>query len=191
MLDVKQKFLEVGALLEGHFILSSGLHSKFYMQSAKVLQNPKDAEILGKMIADKLIELNIECDFVVSPAMGGIIIGHEVARALNKSFLFTERVEGKMSLRRGFYLPENSKVVIVEDVFTTGKSTKEVIDLMNDLKVKTIACCSIVDRSGGKIDFNLPKISLLTLNIENYDLENCPLCKQGITIEKPGSRGLK
>ena len=187
-LDIKKMFIESKALLEGHFVLSSGLHSGFYMQSARVLQNPKTAELFGRMIASEIKKMNIETDIVVSPAMGGLIIGHEVARALDHNFLFTERVEGEMQLRRGFTLDKNSKVVIVEDVFTTGKSTREVIDLITGFGSKVVCCCSIVDRSGGTVQFGIPKISLINLNIENHEKENCPLCKQGIQIQKPGSR---
>ena len=190
-LDIKKMFIQSNALLEGHFVLSSGLHSGFYMQSAKVLQDPKTAELFSKMLTEEIFRMNIKSNIVVSPAMGGIIIGHEVARALGHNFLFTERVDGEMKLRRGFVLDKCAKVVIVEDVFTTGKSTREVIDLICRLGAEVVCCCSIVDRSSGTIDFGIPKISLLDLNIENYDDANCPFCKKGIEIEKPGSRFLK
>jgi orotate phosphoribosyltransferase len=190
-LDIKNMFLESKALLEGHFVLSSGLHSSFYMQSAKVLQNPKTAELFGKIIALEMKKMNIETDIVVSPAMGGIIIGHEVARALGQNFLFTERVDGEMQLRRGFSLEKDAQVVIVEDVFTTGKSTREVIDLLTNLGANVVCCCSIVDRSGGTVKFSIPKISLLDLNIQNYEPSHCPLCAKGIEVQKPGSRFLK
>ena len=175
-MDIKKIFIDSKALLEGHFVLSSGLHSGFYMQSAKVLQNPKTAELFGKMLAYEIKNLNIGSDIVVSPAMGGLIIGHEVARALGHDFLFTERADGEMQLRRGFELQKDAKVVIVEDVFTTGKSTNEVIALLKSLGAKVVCCCSIVDRSGGDVEFGIPKISLLNLKIENYSNEKCPLC---------------
>lgn len=190
-MDIKKIFIDSKALLEGHFVLSSGLHSGFYMQSAKVLQNPKTAELFGKMLAYEIKNLNIGSDIVVSPAMGGLIIGHEVARALGHDFLFTERADGEMQLRRGFELQKDAKVVIVEDVFTTGKSTNEVIALLKSLGAKVVCCCSIVDRSGGDVEFGIPKISLLNLKIENYSNEKCPLCEKGIEIQKPGSRFIK
>jgi orotate phosphoribosyltransferase len=187
-MDIKKMFIDSNALLEGHFVLSSGLHSNFYMQSAKVLQKPENAELLGIMIAESIKQKNIDYDIVVSPAMGGVIIGYEVARKIGTDFLFTERVNGAMVLRRGFELKQNQKVVIIEDVFTTGKSTKEVISLVETLGAKVTCCCSIVDRSGGNVEFKVPKISLMTLDIQNYNEEDCPLCKQGLKIDKPGSR---
>ncbi|MFC1485262.1 orotate phosphoribosyltransferase [bacterium] len=188
MVDIKKVFFECGALFEGHFLLSSGLHSSCYMQSAKVLQNPKNAEMFGELIAEKIKEIGLIPDLVVAPAMGGLIVGHEVARALGLDFVFTERVEGQMTIRRGFKIEEGMKILIVEDVFTTGKSTREVIDLINSNKAQVIGCASIVDRSGGQVDFGMPKISLLTLDIKNYEPNDCPLCKEGLPVEKPGSR---
>ena len=191
IMDIKKMFLDSKALLEGHFQLSSGLHSEFYLQSAKVLQNIKNAEILRKMIADKIKDLGCIIDIVVAPAMGGLIIGHEVARALGKDFVFTERVDSQMMLRRGFVLEKWQKIALIEDVFTTGKSTKEVMSLLDTMGAETSCCASIVDRSGGKLNFGLPQISLLTLDIKSYKEENCPLCQSGKIIEKPGSRFLK
>jgi orotate phosphoribosyltransferase len=161
------------------------------MQSAKVLQNTKNAEILGKMIADKIKEQNLEVEMVVAPAMGGLIIGHEVASSLGKDFVFTERVDGEMLLRRGFEIAKGTKIALIEDVFTTGKSTREVITLLDSMGVSTVCCCSIVDRSGGNVSFGLPKISLLTLDIKSYQEQDCPMCKKGLKIERPGSRFLK
>lgn len=184
-------FKEKGALLEGHFQLSSGLHSSMYLQSALVLSDTDYAEKLGKFLADKIKTLVGEIDLVVAPAMGGLIIGHEVARSLGKDFIFTERVDGEMSLRRGFSIKEGSSVVIIEDVFTTGKSTREVIKLLNDRNVNVVACGSIIDRSGGSIELGVPYVSLLSLEIKNYEEKDCPMCKEGKKIEKPGSRFLK
>jgi orotate phosphoribosyltransferase len=190
-IDVKKLFLDNNALLQGHFLLSSGLHSPMYMQSALVLSNTKNAEILGKMLAEKILEITKNIDYVVSPALGGLIIGHETAKALNKPFLFTERVDSQMVLRRGFNIPENSNIVIIEDVFTTGKSTKEVMNLVSSYKANVVACGSIVNRNLEKIDFNVPSISLLNLKIDSYKPEECPLCKKQIPVEKPGSRFIK
>jgi len=191
MLNIKEKFIEENALLKGHFLLSSGLHSEYYMQSALVLKNPIYAENLAKMLKERITSLVSDYDLVVSPSMGGVIIGHEVAKALGKNFLFSERVDGNMILRRGFKIEKNSKIIIVEDVFTTGKSTKEVMELVSKYEAKTILCASIVDRSDGKIDFKVPKVSLLSLDIKTYTEEDCPMCKKSITLEKPGTRFLK
>ncbi len=187
-MDIKKMFVENQGLLEGHFLLSSGLHSGFYMQSAKVLQDPKKANILGKKIADEIKAKNIDISLVVSPALGGVIIGHEVARELGVNFVFTERNEGKMQLRRGFTIEKNTKVAVVEDVFTTGKSTREVIALINEIGANVVLCASIVDRSGGKLDFGVETVSLLNLNLQNYAVENCPFCKKGLPVQKPGTR---
>ncbi len=191
MVDIKQKFIESNALLNGHFLLSSGLHSKYYMQSALVLKDPKYAEFLAKMLKEKINLITNDYNLVVSPSMGGVIIGHEVAKALGVNFLFSERVDGKMILRRGFNIEKGSKIVIVEDVFTTGKSTKEVIELVSQYEAKTVICASIVDRSDGNLDFKIPYVSLLSLDIKSYSKENCPMCKKNIPLEKPGSRFLK
>ncbi|MCP4481373.1 MAG: orotate phosphoribosyltransferase [bacterium] len=187
-MNVKQMFVDANALLEGHFMLSSGLHSNFYMQSAKVLQDTENAQVLGKMIADAITKQGLDINLVVAPAMGGVIIGHEVASNLGLNFVFTERVSGKMTLRRGFEILKGSKIILVEDVFTTGKSTREVITLLDSIGVETVACASIVDRSGGTVSFNVPKISLLNLDIKSYNPDSCPMCIQGFAITKPGSR---
>lgn len=191
MLNIKEKFIESNALLKGHFLLSSGLHSEYYMQSALVLKNPKNAEMLAKMLKEKIVLLINDFDLVVSPSMGGVIIGHEVAKNLGVNFLFSERVDGIMTLRRGFKIEKDSKVIIVEDVFTTGKSTKEVMELVSKYNAKTVLCASIVDRSNGKIDFKVPQVSLLSLHIKTYNAEDCPMCKEHIPLEKPGTRFLK
>ncbi|MFC1566585.1 orotate phosphoribosyltransferase [bacterium] len=189
-IDVKKKFIESNALLKGHFMLSSGLHSDTYMQSALVLKNPKTAEQLGNMLSEKIKEITTDIDLVVAPAMGGLIIGHEVARSLGKDFVFTERVDGKMILRRGFQIQSGAKVVIIEDVFTTGKSTKEVIALLETFGAVVQCCASLVDRSNG-LDFDVPYVSLLKLDINNYNPDECSLCKDGIDVQKPGTRFIK
>jgi orotate phosphoribosyltransferase len=186
--ELKTLFKENNALLNGHFKLSSGLHSDTYFQSALILQHPKKAEFLAQELAEKLKENNIEVDVVVSPAMGGVIIGHEMGRALGVRAIFTERVDGKVLLRRGFSLKENEKVLVVEDVITTGLSTREVIESIKPSGCKVVAVVSLVDRSAGKIDFGVPKISLLSLEVKSYKEEDCPTCKEGSVAIKPGSR---
>ncbi|MDR0978123.1 MAG: orotate phosphoribosyltransferase [Endomicrobium sp.] len=186
--DVRELFKMNNALLNGHFKLSSGLHSDTYFQSALILQHPKEAEKLGKELAERIKGKNIKADVVVSPAMGGIIIGQEVGRGLGVRAVFTERVDGKVLLRRGFSVNENEKIVVVEDVITTGLSTKEVIETLKMSNAQVVAVASLVDRSAGKVDFGVPKFSLLTLEVKNYTEEDCPMCKSGSTAVKPGSR---
>jgi orotate phosphoribosyltransferase len=185
-------FEETGAYLRGHFRLTSGLHSPEYLQCAKVLAHPAHAERLGRELAEKLRELygGGALDLVVAPAMGGLIIGHEVARHLGTPFLFTERdaVSNEMTLRRGFEVHAGQKAVVVEDVITTGGSTKEVIRLLQSAGVNVLAAGSIIDRSGGKADVGVPRVSLQELHVVTYDPDECPLCREGIPVVKPGSR---
>lgn len=175
-----------GALLKGHFLLSSGRHSDQYLQSALILQYPDIAEQLGKALAEKF--KGIEIDVVVGPAMGGIIVAHETARALGVRALFTERVDGMVSLRRGFSLREGERALICEDVVTTGKSVKEVIALLESLKVEIAGVGFLVDRSNGETSFGYQAQALLTLDVTSYDPDDCPLCRRGIPYIKPGSR---
>jgi orotate phosphoribosyltransferase len=189
-------FTQTGAYLEGHFRLSSGLHSSGYLQSALVLQHPRYAERLGKALATALLDLaqsdlttDLAVGLVISPALGGLIIGHEVARALGVRFLFTERdADRKMSLRRGFVLSPGERVVVVEDVITTGGSTREVIDIVNAAGALPVAAGSIIDRSGGSADLGIPRVALETLAVPVYEPDRCPLCLKGEPIAKPGSR---
>jgi orotate phosphoribosyltransferase len=185
-------FEETGAYLRGHFRLTSGLHSPEYLQCAKVLAFPVYAERLGRELAEALSgPLGAQkVDLVVSPAMGGIIIGHEVARALSVRALFAERdsASNDMTLRRGFVVEPGEKAVVVEDVVTTGGSTKEVVRLLNGLGAVVAAAGSIVDRSGGKADVGVPRVSLEVLHPVTYDPKECPLCEQGLPVVKPGSR---
>ena len=184
-------FQQTGAYLQGHFRLTSGLHSPGYLQSALVLSHPAHAEKLGKMLASKLRALSggQPYDVVVSPALGGLIIGHEVARALGLPFLFTERdADRKMSLRRGFSFAPGMRAVIVEDVITTGGSTKEVVDIVNASGAIAIAAGSIIDRSGGAADVGVPRAALETLTVPAWDPASCPLCAEGQPVVKPGSR---
>ena len=174
------------ALLEGHFVLASGLHSPYYVQCALTLQYPEHATALGACIADRFQDY--EVDAVVSPALGGLIIGHETARPLSSRALFAERDNGAMALRRGFELQAGEKVVIVEDVITTGGSVMELIRLAQDRGATVLGVGAILDRSGGQVDLGVPLHALMTMQMPTYEPEDCPLCKQGSTPEKPGSR---
>src|SRR5580658_2605477 len=189
--SVLEYFIQTGAYLRGHFRLSSGLHSGSYLQSALVLQHPQHAEALGRSLADRLRELAGPegVALVISPALGGLIIGHEVARALGVRFLFTERdSDRKMSLRRGFTLVPGERVVVVEDVITTGGSTMEVIEIVRAAGAIPLAAGSIVDRSGGAADLGIPRAALLTLKVESHQPDQCPMCQTGEPVTKPGSR---
>jgi len=188
---VQKVFEETGAYLRGHFRLTSGLHSGEYLQCALVLQHPEHAERCGKGIAEALGRLTggNRVALVAAPALGGVVIGHEVARALGARFIFTERgADGKMTLRRGFTVAAGETAVVVEDVVTTGGSTAEVIEILRNAGAQVLAAASIVDRSGGAVDLGIPRVALWTLNVVNYQPENCPMCREGIPITKPGSR---
>jgi len=175
---------ETDALLEGHFLLSSGKHSNRYVQCAKVLRYPDKAEQILKPVAEKLKEMDI--DVLVGPAMGGIIVAYELGRQLGLEAIFTERVDNIMALRRGFEIKEGSKVVICEDVVTTGKSSMEVKELLESMGAKVLAIASIIDRTSSKLELDV--ISSLRVDIDTYDKEDCPLCESGIEVVKPGSR---
>ena len=182
---------KTGALLEGHFELSSGLHSAVYVQCAQVLQYPDLAEKLGGLLSERFGDKGIEV--VVSPALGGVVVGHEVARALGTRAVFAERQalrdgSRKMMLRRGFKINRGEKVLVVEDVVTTGGSTKEIMDIVREVGGDIVGVGSVIDRSSGKADFGVYTKTLLSLDIKTYDPENCPLCSQGIPLVKPGSR---
>jgi orotate phosphoribosyltransferase len=183
-------FLERRALLEGHFLLSSGLHSPRYLQCALVLMDPPLASRLGQQLGDALRPLlgTSQAAAVVAPALGGVLVAHEVARALGCRALFTERQDGAMVLRRGFSLAAGESVVVVEDVITTGKSTGEVIDAVRANGGRVLAVGSLVDRSAGRVDLGVPRTTLLTLEVPTYTAEACPLCAQGSKPVKPGSR---
>ncbi|MDD5454767.1 MAG: orotate phosphoribosyltransferase [Candidatus Ratteibacteria bacterium] len=183
---IYELFKEKGALLEGHFLLTSGLHSSTYLQCAKVLQYPDIAEKLCSQLAKQFSKAKV--DVVVSPAVGGIIVGQEVARALGARAIFAERIDGKMLLKRGFELNKKESVLAVEDVITTGGSLKEIIQLAKDKGCNITGVGSLVDRSGGKVGFGAKNFSLLNLEIQNYSKEICPLCKQGIPLTYLGSR---
>jgi len=187
--DILATFRQRGALLEGHFLLSSGLHSPSYLQCALVLMHPELASSLGRKLAKALRPLLAaeKPAAVVAPALGGVIVGHEVARALDCRGLFTERQDGVMTLRRGFTLVPGEPVVVVEDVITTGGSTREGIDAVRGKGARVLAVGSIVDRSDG-VDLGVPRCSLLKLDAPTYAAERCPLCLAGSKPEKPGSR---
>ncbi|NOZ77639.1 MAG: orotate phosphoribosyltransferase [Acidobacteria bacterium] len=178
-----------GAHRTGHFRLSSGLHSGDYLQCALYLADPRRAERAGHLIAGGLRGAGIRPELVVSPALGGVIIGHETARALGAPFLFTERVDGRMTLRRGFAIGPGQRIVVVEDVVTTGKSTREVVAVLEQSGGLVIAMASIVNRSGQDNPFApIPFIPLLSVAFPTWPPEECPLCREGKPIEKPGSR---
>jgi orotate phosphoribosyltransferase len=184
-MNVENLFLEHGALLKGHFLLSSGLHSDRYLQCALVLAQPGAAEKLGRELASKV---TAKPDLVVSPAMGGLMIGHEVARALGVRHYFTERVDGVVMLRRGFTLKPGEKVIVVEDVVTTGKSTKEVFEVVRACGAEVLGALSIIDRTDGELDLKAPYAALWKVAIPAWAPELCPPCRAGIPVIKPGSR---
>jgi orotate phosphoribosyltransferase len=182
-------FRQSGALLEGHFRLTSGLHSSGYLQCALVLQHPTHAEALGRALASSIGMYNATA--VLSPALGGLIIGHEVARALGVRAIFAERQDGSLTLRRGFSLSTSDRVVVIEDVVTTGGSTRETMAVARAAGATVLTAGAIIDRSGGastpeRID--VPFHSLVTLSLPTYQPEQCPLCAEGVPVVKPGSR---
>src|SRR5262245_29484010 len=179
-------FRKSGALLEGHFRLTSGLHSSGYLQCALVLQHPRHAEALGRAIADRTRHLRPTV--VLSPALGGVVIGHEVGRALNVRALFAERQDAALTLRRGFVIGETDRVLVVEDVLTTGGSTRETMQVARAAGGQVVGAAAIVDRSGGRAAFDVPFASLLDVDLPTYEPNECPLCAQGLPVVKPGSR---
>jgi len=186
--EVIQKFKDTGALLEGHFLLSSGLHSSVYLQCAIALQNTKDAAEFGAAIAAHFKQDSI--DTVASPAIGGLVIGYEVARQLGVRFIWTERESGRMTLRRGFTVKAGERVLVVEDVITTGGSTRDTIEALRSAGAEVIAAASIIDRSGGQADVGVPRLSLATLSVPALSPEDCEACSRGDIAMKPGSRSL-
>ena len=193
MIDYQDRLLTIfqqtGALLDGHFQLTSGLHSPRYLQCALVLQHPEHAEMVGRALAEKFSDDRV--DAVVAPAIGGIIVAHETARAIGARALFTEREAGVMTLRRGFFLSRGERVLVVEDVVTTGGSTRETIEAVINADGVVIGAGSIVDRSNGAVDLGVRRLALLTLDVPSYDPTECPLCNDGVPVIKPGSRVLK
>lgn len=184
--DLLDLFRKSGALLDGHFRLSSGLHSTGYLQCALVLQHPATAETLGRAIAERVRDRRPTV--VLSPALGGVVIGHEVGRALGVRAIFAERQDGVLTLRRGFVLGEKDRVLVVEDVLTTGGSTRETMQVATAAGGQVVGAASIVDRSGGAAAFDVPFEALLAIDLPTYQPESCPLCAQGLPVVKPGSR---
>ncbi len=185
--ELLQLFEKSGAVSRGHFTLSSGLHSDTYVQCALVLQHPQHAERLGRSLAARFERAPIEC--VASPALGGIIVGHEVARALGVRAIFAERdASGHLTLRRGFAVEPGEGVLVVEDVWTTGGSTEETIAAIAEAGGRVIAAGALIDRSGGRLSLPVRTQALLEIAIQNYEPEDCPLCRAGGTPERPGSR---
>ena len=179
-------FRRAGALLEGHFKLSSGLHSPGYLQSALVLQNPADAATLGAALGARSAALGP--DVVLSPALGGVVIGHEVGRALRVRAIFAERSDGALTLRRGFSIGPGERVLVVEDVVTTGKSTRETIEVAEAAGARVVGAAAIIDRSADPTDLPVPFQALAQLSLPTYEPSRCPLCAEGLPLTKPGSR---
>jgi orotate phosphoribosyltransferase len=201
-MDLKEVYKDANALLEGHFLLSSGNHSKYYLQSAKVLENPKTAELLATNLAKMIVEAGMEVDTVCSPALGGILAGYELSRALGARFIFTERVNKEMTLRRGFEVNEGEKVLVCEDIITTGGSALEAAQVIEGLGGKIVGFAALANRgfckiygedkeakSECKLPQDLPFFALGNFEFEIYSPDSCPMCKDGTKAIKPGSRG--
>lgn len=190
--EVLDEFRAAGALLEGHFILSSGLHSNRYLQCARVLMDARRAERLCRALADKVKALGAgQIDLVVSPAMGGVVVGYEMGRQLGVPAIFTERVDGKLVLRRGFTIPKGARCVMVEDIVTTGLSSRECIDAIHEEGGVTVAAACLINRSGGKADVGVPLAALAALDVPAWPADGLPPELAAIPAVKPGSRGLK
>jgi len=200
MFNLKEIYKDANALLEGHFLLSSGNHSQFYLQSARVLEDPKRAQILADELAKQITQSGIKVDAVCSPALGGVLAGYELARSLGVRFIFTERKDGTMSLRRGFEVDKGEQVIICEDIITTGGSALEAAKEIENLGGKIVAYSALANRgfcsrndSASKPECKLPKsipfFALDDIEFEMYEADSCPLCKDGSTAIKPGSRG--
>ena len=186
--EVRALLVQTGAIMDGHFLLTSGLHSPHYVEKFNVLQHPEYTAQLCAAMAEKFKDANIET--VVGPVTGGILLAHETGKSLGTRAIFTERVDGKMTFRRGFSLREGERVLIVEDIVTTGGSIKEVIDEVKAAQAVPVAVSMLVDRSGGKANFgDVPATALLTMEVETYAPENCPLCAKGIPMTKRGRTG--
>ncbi len=187
--QIIQIFKDKEVMLEGHFLLTSGRHSDKYMQCAKLFQYADVSELICKQLAEQFAEKKI--DLVVGPAIGGIIMAYEMGRQLGVKNIFAERENGQMTFRRGFEVPEGANVLVVEDVVTTGGSVKEVIALLKEHGANVVGVGSVVDRSAGKVDFGVEFKAVLSMEVISYEPENCPICKSGLPLVKPGSRKLK
>ena len=201
-MDIEKIYKDAKALLEGHFLLSSGNHSRYYLQSAKVLEDPKTAEILAQALAKEIKKSSIAIDTICSPALGGLLAGYELARALGVRFIFAERVGGKMTIRRGFEIHKGEKILICEDIITTGGSALEAANVAQNLGADIVGYAALANRGfcsriGSnkqakiecKLPSNLPLFALADFEFEIYEPDNCPLCKEGTKAIKPGSRG--
>ena len=201
-MDIEKIYKDAKALLEGHFLLSSGNHSRYYLQSAKVLEDPKTAEILAQALAKEIKKSSIAIDTICSPALGGLLAGYELARALGVRFIFAERVGGKMTIRRGFKIRKGEKILICEDIITTGGSALEAANVAQNLGADIVGYAALANRGfcsriGSnkqakiecKLPSNLPLFALADFEFEIYEPDNCPLCKEGTKAIKPGSRG--
>jgi orotate phosphoribosyltransferase len=188
--EIMRRFEEAGAIQKGHFKLTSGVHSDSYIQCAQVMQYPEFIHNLCSELGKKFKGENI--DVIVGPAMGAIIMAHVMAMVLGPwvRAIFTERENGKMTLRRSFEIKKGEKVLVVEDITTTGSSAREVIDIVKSRQAEVVGVGALIDRSGGKVDFGIRYEKLLTIKMNTYEPDDCPLCKKGIPITKPGSRGL-
>jgi orotate phosphoribosyltransferase len=184
--SILERFRAVGALLEGHFRLTSGLHSPGYLQCALVLQHPAEAAACGEAIAEQVRGLG--ASVVLSPALGGIVIGQEVGRALGIRAIFAERQDGALTLRRGFRLAPGERVLVVEDVVTTGGSTRETIDVARAADAQVVGAAAIIDRSGGQLRIDVPFHALAVVALPTYEADDCPMCARGEAVVKPGSR---
>lgn len=185
--EIEKIFQEVGAVRTGHFELTSGLHSDTYIQCALVLQHPRHAETLGRALADYFKDLQVSC--VVAPALGGITIGYEVARALGVRALWVERDRsGHLALRRGWELKPGERVLVIEDVWTTGGSTRETINVVEQEGGLVVAAGALIDRTGGRVELNVPARALLDMEVPSYEPDDCPLCRAGHATSRPGSR---
>ncbi len=201
-MNVEKIYRDANALLEGHFLLSSGNHSRFYLQSAKVLENPKTAETLAKELASQIKKYNLKIDTVCSPALGGVLAGYELARSLGVRFIFAERVNKKMTIRRGFEIVKGENILMCEDIITTGGSALEAAKVAIDMGANIVGYAALANRGfckrvGSdletsptcKLPSNLPFFALEDFKFDIYEPENCPLCKDGSIAHKPGSRG--
>lgn len=187
--EILSVFRETGVMLEGHFLLTSGRHSDRYMQCARLFEHPRHSELLCAELARRFDGEKI--DLVIGPALGGIIMSYEVSRALNARNIFAERQDGVMTIRRGFSVKEGERVLVVEDVVTTGGSVREVLALLEAEKADIVGVGVIVDRSAGKVDFGYRLESLVSMEVTSYPPDECPICKTGIPLVKPGSRAVK
>jgi len=188
-MNIKEILKESGAFLDGHFKLTSGRHSQYYIEKIKVINQPDKVVMLCKDFAEKFKD--IDADFIIGPAMGGIALAFETARQMGKPFVFSQRKDGEMTIRSGFDVKAGQKAIIVEDIVSTGGSVREVLAVLEKEGVETVAIGLIVDRTDGEIDFGIPTFPLLSMKVESWEADECPLCKEGIELTRPGSSDKK